>query len=65
MYILQEKRDSVRTREEITAMIAQHVKAVNSIYEDTKFDGKHKHRMIRFEVQRIKVSFLYCRSSST
>ncbi|KAK2704523.1 disintegrin and metalloproteinase domain-containing protein 10-like [Artemia franciscana] len=51
----QEKRDSVRTREEITAMIAQHVKAVNSIYEDTKFDGKHKHRMIRFEVQRIKI----------
>nr|CAG4643787.1 EOG090X02I4 [Lepidurus arcticus] len=51
----QEKRDAVRTREEISSLIAQHVKAVNLIYMNTRFDGKYQHRMIRFEVQRIKM----------
>nr|CAG4651655.1 EOG090X02I4 [Triops cancriformis] len=51
----QEKRDPERTREEISSLIAQHVKAVNLIYMNTRFDGKYQHRMIRFEVQRIKM----------
>nr|CAG4638307.1 EOG090X02I4 [Cyclestheria hislopi] len=51
----QEKRNPENTRKEITSLIAQHVKAVNEIYMDTKFDGKYPHRMTRFEVQRIKI----------
>ena len=50
-----EKRNPENTRKEITSLIAQHVKAVNAIYMDTKFDGKYPHRMTRFEVQRIKI----------
>lgn len=45
-----------KTRDEITAMISQHIKAINNIYANVKFTGKYKHRNIRFEVQRIKVS---------
>nr|CAG4640693.1 EOG090X02I4 [Eulimnadia texana] len=51
----QEKRNAENTRKEITSLIAQHVKAVNLIYMDTRFDGKYPHRMTRFEVQRIKI----------
>jgi len=54
-YYESEKRNADSTRKEITSMIAQHVKAVNAIYMDTKFDGKYPHRMTRFEVQRIKI----------
>lgn len=50
-----EKHNAEHTRKEITSLIAQHVKAVNAIYMDTKFDGKYPHRMTRFEVQRIKI----------
>ena len=50
-----EKRNADNTRKEITSLIAQHVKAVNAIYMETKFDGKFPHRMTRFEVQRIKI----------
>ena len=50
-----EKRNPENTRKEITSLIAQHVKAVNAIYMDTKFDGKYPHRRTRFEVQRIKI----------
>ncbi|EDV33103.1 uncharacterized protein Dana_GF22940, isoform A [Drosophila ananassae] len=45
----------VKTREEITSLIAHHVTAVNYIYRNTKFDGRNEHRNIRFEVQRIKI----------
>lgn len=44
-----------KTREEILSLIAHHITAVNYIYRNTKFDGKHHHRNIRFEVQRIKI----------
>lgn len=44
-----------KTREEILSLIAHHVTAVNYIYRNTRFDGKHHHRNIRFEVQRIKI----------
>lgn len=54
-YYESEKRNADSTRKEITSMIAQHVKAVNAIYMDTKFDGRFPHRMTRFEVQRIKI----------
>ena len=54
-YYENEKRNADSTRKEITSMIAQHVKAVNAIYMDTKFDGRFPHRMTRFEVQRIKI----------
>lgn len=47
----------MKTREEILSLIAHHVTAVNYIYRDTKFDGRIKHRDIKFEVQRIKVGF--------
>ena len=50
-----EKRNADNTRKEITSLIAQHVKAVNAIYMETKFDGRFPHRMTRFEVQRIKI----------
>lgn len=40
----------VKTREEITSLIAHHVTAVNYIYRNTKFDGRNEHRNIRFEV---------------
>nr|CAG4646099.1 EOG090X02I4 [Macrothrix elegans] len=50
-----EKGNADNTRKEITSLIAQHVKAVNAIYMETKFDGKYPHRMTRFEVQRIKI----------
>lgn len=40
----------VKTREEITSLIAHHVTAVNYIYRNTKFDGRTEHRNIRFEV---------------
>nr|CAG4648533.1 EOG090X02I4 [Polyphemus pediculus] len=50
-----EKRNADNTRKEITSLIAQHIKAVNAIYMDTKFDGRFPHRMTRFEVQRIKI----------
>nr|CAG4641525.1 EOG090X02I4 [Eurycercus lamellatus] len=50
-----EKRNADNTRKEITSLIAQHVKAVNAIYMETRFDGKFQHRMTRFEVQRIKI----------
>lgn len=36
-------------------MISQHIKALNHIYANVMFNGKYKHRNIRFEVQRIKV----------
>ncbi|XP_075149957.1 zinc-dependent metalloprotease kuz isoform X2 [Haematobia irritans] len=45
----------IKTREEITSLIAHHVTAVNYIYRNTKFDGRTEHRNIRFEVQRIKI----------
>lgn len=51
----QEENDPIRTRDEITAMISQHIKAINNIYGNVKFEGKYKHRNIRFEVQRIKI----------
>ncbi|XP_076059837.1 zinc-dependent metalloprotease kuz isoform X2 [Oratosquilla oratoria] len=51
----QEKKDRVKTRDEITAMISQHIKAINHIYGDVKFRGKNNHKGIRFEVQRIKI----------
>lgn len=47
--------DAEKTREEILSLIAHHVTAVNYIYRDTRFDGRIKHRNIKFEVQRIKV----------
>lgn len=50
-----EKGNPENTRKEITSLIAQHVKAVNTIYMDAKFDGKYLHRRTRFEVQRIKI----------
>ncbi|TMW45490.1 hypothetical protein DOY81_009430, partial [Sarcophaga bullata] len=39
----------IKTREEITSLIAHHVTAVNYIYRNTKFDGRTEHRNIRFE----------------
>lgn len=51
----QEGNDKEKTRDEITAMISQHIKAINHIYANVKFNGKYKHRNIRFEVQRIKI----------
>ncbi|XP_064086385.1 disintegrin and metalloproteinase domain-containing protein 10-like isoform X1 [Macrobrachium nipponense] len=51
----QEENDPIKTRDEITAMISQHIKAINNIYANVKFNGKYKHRNIRFEVQRIKI----------
>ncbi|KAF2360559.1 Disintegrin domain [Trinorchestia longiramus] len=51
----QEKNDSIKTRDEITAMVSQHIKAVNHIYGDVVFFGKYKHKGIQFEVQRIKI----------
>lgn len=57
VYLLfQEGKSKDKTRDEITAMISQHVKALNKIYGSETFTGKYKHRNIRFEVQRIKVS---------
>lgn len=51
----QEGEDKEKTRDEITAMISQHIKALNHIYANVLFQGKYKHRNIRFEVQRIKI----------
>lgn len=45
----------MKTREEILSIISHHVTAVNYIYRGTQFDGKLKHRDIKFEVQRIKI----------
>ncbi|XP_015434819.1 PREDICTED: disintegrin and metalloproteinase domain-containing protein 10 [Dufourea novaeangliae] len=47
--------DAEKTKEEILSLIAHHVTAVNYIYRDTRFDGRIKHRNIKFEVQRIKI----------
>lgn len=47
----------MKTRDEITAMISQHIKALNHIYANEQFSGKYTHRNIRFEVQRIKVRY--------
>ncbi|RXG70383.1 Disintegrin and metalloproteinase domain-containing protein 10 [Armadillidium vulgare] len=47
--------DVDRTKDDITAMISQHVKAINNIYGDVIFEGRYKHQGIRFEVQRIKI----------
>ncbi|CAK9824187.1 Disintegrin and metalloproteinase domain-containing protein 10 [Anthophora retusa] len=47
--------DAEKTREEILSLIAHHVTAVNYIYRDTRFDGRIKHRNIKFVVQRIKI----------
>ncbi|XP_045108182.1 disintegrin and metalloproteinase domain-containing protein 10-like [Portunus trituberculatus] len=52
---LQEDENAEKTRDEITAMISQHIKALNHIYANVNFIGKYKHRNIRFEVQRIKI----------
>ncbi|KAK4328728.1 hypothetical protein Pmani_000880 [Petrolisthes manimaculis] len=52
---LQEGKSKDKTRDEITAMISQHIKALNNIYGSETFTGKYKHRNIRFEVQRIKI----------
>ncbi|KAB7502289.1 Disintegrin and metalloproteinase domain-containing protein 10 [Armadillidium nasatum] len=55
-YIHDKKSDDVdRTKDDITAMISQHVKAINNIYGDVIFEGRYKHQGIRFEVQRIKI----------
>ena len=48
--------DQRRTREELTALVASHVKAVNRVYDKEQFDGGYAHRGIQFEVQRLKVS---------
>ena len=47
--------DDRRTREELTSMVASHVKAVNRVYDKEHFDGSYAHRGIQFEVQRLKV----------
>jgi hypothetical protein len=47
--------DDAKTEEEILSLIAQHVKAVNRIYQETPFDGRYKHNGYQFEVQRIKI----------
>ncbi|XP_078038890.1 zinc-dependent metalloprotease kuz isoform X3 [Augochlora pura] len=49
------QHDVEKTKEEILSLIAHHVTAVNYIYRDTRFDGRIKHRNIKFEVQRIKI----------
>ncbi|XP_050685900.1 disintegrin and metalloproteinase domain-containing protein 10-like isoform X3 [Eriocheir sinensis] len=60
----QEGENAEKTRDEITAMISQHIKALNHIYAKVMFNGKYKHRNIRFEVQRIKIDDLTpCQSS--
>ena len=59
IFFVQEKNDSIKTRDEITAMVSQHIKAVNHIYGDVVFHGKYTHKGIRFEVQRIKVLLYY------
>lgn len=45
--------DATKTREEIASLIAQHVKAVNLIYESEDFGG---FRGIKFLVQRITIN---------
>lgn len=52
----------VKTREEITSLIAHHVTAVNYIYRNTKFDGRTEHRNIRFEVSLPPHNNLCCLS---
>ncbi|XP_043197730.1 disintegrin and metalloproteinase domain-containing protein 10-like [Amphibalanus amphitrite] len=47
--------DDRRTREELTSMVASHVKAVNRVYDKEQFDGSYAHRGIQFEVQRLKI----------
>lgn len=48
----------IKTREEITSLIAHHVTAVNYIYRNTKFDGRTEHRNIRFEVSYVLLRLL-------
>eukprot|EP00096_Caligus_rogercresseyi_P006998 TRINITY_DN2419_c0_g1_i1.p1 TRINITY_DN2419_c0_g1~~TRINITY_DN2419_c0_g1_i1.p1 ORF type:complete len:912 (+),score=234.10 TRINITY_DN2419_c0_g1_i1:255-2990(+) len=54
-HIKDQEKDDQKTEEEILSLIAQHVKAVNLIYSDTRFNGKYKHKGYQFEVQRIKI----------
>lgn len=54
-HVYKRERDHRRTREELTAMVASHIKAVNRVYDKEKFDGRYMHRGIQFEVQRLKV----------
>ncbi|XP_040583096.1 disintegrin and metalloproteinase domain-containing protein 10 isoform X2 [Lepeophtheirus salmonis] len=54
-HIKEQEKDDQKTEEEILSLIAQHVKAVNLIYSDTRFNGKYKHKGYQFEVQRIKI----------
>lgn len=54
-HIFEKENDEAKTREEIVALIDQHVKAVNHIYESEDFGG---YRGIKFIVQRITVSMV-------
>lgn len=54
-HVYQHERDEQRTREEITALVASHMVAVNRIYRGVSFDGRYQHRGIKFEVQRMKI----------
>lgn len=44
-----------QTKLEILSLIADHVDAVNRIFNDTKFEGKFEERKIRFEVKKIQI----------
>ena len=52
-HIRKEVDSDFKAREEISSLVAQHVKAVNHIYENTDFYGV---RGLKFIVQRLKVN---------
>uniref|UniRef100_T1IMD0 ADAM10 endopeptidase n=1 Tax=Strigamia maritima TaxID=126957 RepID=T1IMD0_STRMM len=52
-HIHNQEKDPTKTREEITSLIAQHVKAVNHIYQKENFT---KYQGIKFVVQRITIN---------
>jgi len=52
-HIRKEVDSDSKAREEISSLVAQHIKAVNHIYENTDFNGI---RGLKFIVQRLKVN---------
>lgn len=52
-HIRKEVDSDSKAREEISSLVAQHIKAVNHIYENTDFNGI---RGLKFVVQRLKVN---------
>lgn len=52
-HIRKDSSSDIKAREEIASLVAQHIKAVNHIYENSDFNGI---RGLKFIVQRLKIN---------